>query len=128
MKTLWFCLAGILLVLSATCQPLWADGWWSSSTQNAQTKKPASQPTQPTALDKLGTGMKNFANKTGEALSLKKPAPKKTTLNPYQSSRLKTSSSKPQQQSSWFGSLFKREEPKKPRTPSEWLELKRLDP
>jgi len=80
---------------------------------------------QPTMLNKMTTGTKKFFTGVGDALTFKKPAPKKTTVTPT-NSWIKPPKAEPKP--SWFSSMFRKEEPKKLSSPSEWLDQKRLDP
>ena len=122
-----------MLVLFANVQPVLCEGW---SLPNPFSSEPTPKPKktglktvkqEPSALDKIGTGTKNLFNKTGETLGLKKPQPKKpqyATAKPPTIQPVKKDDSK-----SWLGSLFKPEEPKKPKTVGEWMTSgKRLDP
>jgi len=122
--------AGAVVLLILGAQAAQAEWPWSSSSKEPAKKPTAKRPgpAQPSALDKFNTGVKNFFTKTGEALSLKKPEPKKTS-NFYQPSKVGRSLQKKKpEKKSWFGSLLKPEERPRPQTPSEWLGLKRLDP
>jgi hypothetical protein len=70
----------------------------------------------------MSTGTKNFFHKVGDTLTFKKSDPPQKTstpVNPW------FKPPKEQPKPSWFTS---QEEPKKPNSPSEWLEQKRLDP
>lgn len=87
---------------------------------------PKTSQSQPSTLDKLSAGTKKFFSNVGNVLSFKKSSsPKKTTTptNPW----IKPAKNEPAKPS-WLTSIFYKEEPKKPKTPSEWLEQKRLDP
>jgi hypothetical protein len=92
---------------------------------NAKKKPLAQNKPQPSMLNKMTTGTKKFFTGVGDALTLKKPAPKKTTVTPT-NSWIKPPKEEPKP--SWFSSMFRKEEPKKPSSPSEWLDQKRLDP
>jgi hypothetical protein len=92
-----------------------------------ETKKAPPKPTkpQPSALNKMTTGTKKFFSNVGDTLTFKKSAPPKqstTPTNPW----IKPAKEEPKP--SWFSSMFAKEEPKKAKTPSQWLEQKRLDP
>ncbi len=80
---------------------------------------------QPSVLNKMTTGTKKFFTGVGNALTFKKPAPKKTTITPT-NAWIKPPKEEPKP--SLISSLFHKEEPKKPSSPSEWLDQKRLDP
>ncbi len=103
------------------------DPFSSQASTDAKTKKSSAKKVEkePSTFDKINSGTKNFFNKTGETLGLKKPEPKKkavyaTPRRPEIQTRKKTSSS-------WLD-MFKSEEPKKPDTVPEWMNNKRLDP
>lgn len=109
-----------------------ADGWFSnafSSTKSSTTQKPppwVKTTKPPSALERLSTGTKNFFSGIGAALTPKKTAPKSSTMADSPWIRAQTAS-KPPQKSSWslFGSAA---EPKKPKSPADFLSMKRLDP
>jgi hypothetical protein len=100
-----------------------------SSEPTTKPKKPVLKAAkkEPSALDKIGTGTKNFFNKTGETLGLKKPTPKKPQYATAKPPVIQ--SQKKEESNSWLGSWFKPEEPQKPKTVGEWMANgKRLDP
>jgi hypothetical protein len=109
--------------------PAMADGTSTSNLSpnvQANVKKPplAQKQPQPSMLNKMTTGTKKFFTGVGDALTFKKTSTKKTVTptNPW----IKPPKEEPK--SSWFPSLAQKEEPKKPSSPSEWLDQKRLDP
>lgn len=125
-----------LLLGSRTAQ---AEGWsllhpFSTTKTEAKppaTSKPARKPVkkEPSTLDKMGTGTKNFFTGVGDKLSLKKSPPAKTgsyttssgnTNLGSQSSKIKSSSGSG---SSW--NPFHKEEPKPPKTLSDFVGMKR---
>ena len=127
--------ASVILVLLADGRPAVCEGWSlpnpfsSESKTEPKSKKPVLKTAkkQPSALEKMSTGTKNFFNKTGETLGLKKPEPKKpgyaVAKAPPIQPRKKADSK------SWLGSVFQSEEPKKDKTVPEWMDNnKRLDP
>jgi hypothetical protein len=76
-------------------------------------------------LDKVGTGTKNFFDRTGETLGLKKPAAKKYGYATPQAPHVQ--GSKQSSSSSWLPSMLQPEEPQKPKTVSEWMGQPRQD-
>ena len=80
---------------------------------------------QPSLINKMTTGTKKFFTGVGNALTFKKTTTKTTTVNPT-NPWIKPPKEEPK--SSWLPSVFQKEEPKKPSSPSEWLDQKRLDP
>ena len=104
---------GVMLVVLADARPAACEGWsllhpFSSETKtDAKPKKPVlkTAQTEPSLLEKIGTGTKNFFNKTGETLGLKKPESKKpqyATPTPRTIQPRKKEESK-----SWFGSFIR---------------------
>jgi hypothetical protein len=127
--------ASVILALLVNVMPAVCDGWslsnpFSSDTKTQALKQTAPKPVkkEPSALEKLGTGTKNFFSKTGEALGLKKPEPKKPLYATAVARPQTIPSSKKTETKSWLPSMFQPEEPKKPKTVSEWIGNKRLDP
>jgi hypothetical protein len=126
--------ASLVLALLADVRPAKCDGWslanpFSSSTKTTEVKrKPAPKATtkDPSVLQKLGTGTKNFFNKTGEAIGLKKPEAKKSH---YATATPKPRNIQPvkKESKSWLPSFMQPEEPKKPKNVSEWLAQPRQD-
>jgi hypothetical protein len=95
-----------------------------SQTETKKTPQKKTAP-QPSTLSKMTTGTKKFFGKVGDTLTFKKSPPQKastTPANPW----IKPAKEEPKP--SWLTSIFYKEEPKKPTSPSEWLEQKRLDP
>ncbi|MHB1033483.1 MAG: hypothetical protein ACYC35_01835 [Pirellulales bacterium] len=82
---------------------------------------------EPSALDKVGSGTKKFFTRTADAISFKKPAPKKKPSTSYAwGSSQKTPQPKlKKKDQSWFSSWFAPKEPKPPESVGEWLALKR---
>jgi hypothetical protein len=118
--------AVIVGVLSTACYG-WTLNPFSSSGNTTKKKTQITKVTksEPSTLQKMGTGTKNFFDRTGETLGLKKPAPKKYTYanpQPLQVQGKKTAPSK-----SWLSSMFEPEEPKKPKTVTEWMGQPRRD-
>jgi hypothetical protein len=134
MKTVRLALAGIVLASLVGSQAVQADGWslanmFSTTTTKTEPapKKPnpkySKQP--PSALEKVGTGTKNFFSGIGDTLTGKKTAPKKP-VNSYSS--LVRKPSKPAQKTSSSWNPFHREEPKPPQSLKDFMGMQRLDP
>jgi hypothetical protein len=125
--------ASLVLVLWANVRPATCEGWslpnpFSSETKTKAKQKPVVRAVkkEPSVLEKLGTGTRSFFSRAGETLGLKKPEPKKYS---YASAvPPKTQSVNRAETKSWLPSMFQPEEPKKPKTVSEWMDNKRLDP
>jgi hypothetical protein len=128
-----------MLVLLVNGMPAVCNGWsllhpFSSDTKTVAPKKPSLNPfnpvlkKEPSAMEKFGTGTKNFFNKTGETLGLKKAEPKRPQYATAVPKSQTIPSSKKTETKSWFSNMFQSEEPKKPPTVSEWIGNKRLDP
>jgi hypothetical protein len=125
--------ASVILVLLVEVQPASCEGWslpnpFSSKSTTETKRRPLIRPAkkQPTVLDKIGTGTKNFFNKTGETLGLKKPekrvqytvaTPKPRNITP---SKTETKS--------WLPSFLKPEPPKKEKMDvKDWIAQPRQD-
>ena len=129
--------AGLMLVLLAAVWPAQCDGWslpnpFASDKDKTETKakksvlKPAKKP--PSTLDKIGTGTKNFFTGVGNTLTGKKTDPKKASSKPYATPQSPVSKTQKKDESkSWFGSLFKSEEPKPAKTIDGFMSLPRSD-
>jgi hypothetical protein len=127
-------LIAVMLVALAGLRPALCDGWslpnpFVSKTTTEKKKsvvRPAKK--QPTVLDKIGAGTKNFFNKTGEAIGIKKPdkkvqytmaTPKPRTITPAKKTETK----------SWLPSFLRPEEPKKEKMDvKDWIAQPRQDP
>jgi len=121
-------LAACVLARPAVCQA-WSLLHPFSSDSQAKAKEPVVRTAQkpPTAWDSVTSGTKNFFNKTGEAIGLKKPA--KKTMPQYAYAKPPVIQKQKPEKQSWIGSLFKPTEPKKPKDVGEWMERsKRIDP
>jgi hypothetical protein len=110
-------LIGAILAAYAGARPAVCEAWslfhpFSSDDQAA--KKPVARSVQkpPSAWDKVTTGTKNFFSKTGEAVGLKKPEPKKPVPQCAYVRPQVIQKKKPESKS-WFSSWFKPEEPEK---------------
>jgi hypothetical protein len=110
-----------------TVRPAICDGSSPGFSPNGRTESKSNPLVQntdkPSVLDKMTAGTKKFISGVGNALTFKKTAPPKTTgypVNPYV---------KPpkEEKSSWFTSIFHKEEPKKNKSPSEWMQQPRVD-
>ena len=126
--------ASVAVALLAGAIPTVCEGWSLLSPFSSDTKPDPRRPIsmvaqkQPSTMDKVGTGTKNFFNKTGETLGLKKPDPKRPL---YAVARPPTIlPPKKTESKSWVSSLspFKSSEPEKPKTVRDWMSNKRLDP
>jgi hypothetical protein len=112
-------LIGAMLVgLFYACQPASA-GWsnpFASNDKPQAAARPAKKP--PSALDRISTGTKNFVNKTGEALHLKKPQPRKPPAIVAAKPRVVPPPYR--EKKSLFGWL-KPKEPEQPMNVPEWM-------
>jgi hypothetical protein len=87
-----------------------------ASGDNSESRTYISAKRSQSPLDKLATGTKNFFNKTGEALHLKKPAPKK----PPAIVAAKPPAIPQRQQKSWLTGMFSKKEDRPARV-VDWL-------
>ncbi len=118
----------IVLFLFVGVRPAMCEGWsilnpFSSSSESKKetVKKPAFKSAakkEPSTLDKMGQGTKNFFNKTGETLGLKKPEPRKAL---YATAKQPTLQTKKKESKSWFDKTFGPSEPEKPTDVHEWM-------
>ena len=76
-------------------------------------------------LDKIGLETKNFFDRAGETLGLKKPAPKKYGYARALGPRVQTH--KKAESKSWLSPMFEPEEPKRPRNVTDWMGQPRQD-
>jgi hypothetical protein len=120
----------LLFDLFLGVRPAIGEGWLLPkifTESKTETKKAPPKPSkhQPSALDKFTAGSKKFFTDVGDTLTFKHSSSQKRTTptNPW----IKPPKKEPTKPS-WLTSLFYKEEPKKPKTPSEWLEQPRLDP
>ena len=74
----------------------------------------------------MGSGTKNFFNRAGEAVGLKKPEPKEPEFARMVPPTL--APPKKPESKSWMASMFGPDEPEKPKSVSDWLGNDRLDP
>ena len=128
--------AAILLALAgarpAACQAwsLW-NPFSSGEKRESKPRRPVYRTVahQPSTWEKITAGPKHFFEKVGEALSLKKPPPKKHYAMPYAHPKYPGLTQPKQKESkSWFSSWFGSKEPEKPKTVGEWMkESKRVD-
>ena len=125
--------AGIALLALAGVRPPECQAWsllhpFSSDT-TTQTAPPQPPPKpvkkEPSMLQKMGTGTKNFFNRAGEAVGLKKPEPKEPQYARIVPPTL-VPPKKPESKS-WMSSMFGSNEPEKPKNVSDWLGNDRLD-
>ncbi|MEN6406321.1 MAG: hypothetical protein ABFC77_07610 [Thermoguttaceae bacterium] len=121
-----------VIVFHAALSPDRAAGWSitdplslssGSSTSKSSAKKPAAKPTaqEPSVWDKTSSGTKNFFNKTGETLGLKKPEPKKITYAVPRTPVVQRPAKK--DEPSWWSkhNPFKASEPEKPKKVTDWM-------
>jgi hypothetical protein len=118
--------AGLILAWVATVQSVACAGWslpnpFASETKATVTPTKAAK-TEPSVLQKVGTGTKNFFNKTGETLGLKKPEAKKYH---YASPKPPAQPAKPAK--SWIPSVFQPEKKKEHQTVTDWMKQPRQD-
>lgn len=123
----------MVLLLSPAASMAWSLNPFASSGNEDTASKKASNPTakQPlSAWDKLTLGTKQFFDKTGETLGIKKPQPKKRVASAI--AVPKTPQLQPRRKAetkSWFSSMFEPEEPERPKTVGEWMgSSKQLNP
>jgi hypothetical protein len=124
--------ACVLLALLANARPSVCEAWsllhpFSSET-DTKLQGPAARPTkkEPSTLDKVGAGTKNFFSKTGETLGLKKAQPKKPLYVSATPKQPVINQPKKNNSKSWFP-WMKSEEPPRPKNVPEWMENRRLD-
>jgi hypothetical protein len=100
--------------------------WSSDSSSESKTPytKKAQSKTEPSTIDKMTNGTKKFFNDVETTVGLKKTTPKKDIPSNAWVKPKKVETSKSSGFWSWFSS---KEEPKKPKTPSDWLDQPRLD-
>ena len=111
--------AGVVLALVACVQPAACGGWslnpFASESKTTVTSTKVAK-TEPTVLQKVGSGTKNFFNKTGETLGLKKPETKKYH---YASPKPPAQPTKPVK--SWITNPFQTEKKKERKTVTDWM-------
>ena len=124
--------ASLMLAVLADVRPARCEGWslsnpFSSETKTETTRKPITKiaKKEPSMLEKFGTGTKNFFSKTGEAIGLKKPEPKKPQYASPTPPKIQTPR-KPETKS-WVSRMFQPEEPQKPKNVTEWMGQPRQD-
>jgi hypothetical protein len=122
-----------LLILLTVVQPAKCEGWSllhpfsSDTTTDTKPKRPVYKTAkqEPSTWNKVTTGTKSFFSKTGEKLGLKKPEAKKPQ---YATPRMPpVAAQKKNESKSWLGSMFKPEEPAKPKTVSDWMANPRVE-
>ena len=123
----------VLAALLANVQPALCGGWsipnpFSSESKTASKKKARITKVvkkEPSVLEKIGDGTKNFFDRIGETLGLKQPAPKKYGYATAQAPRAR--GSKKTESKSWLPSILPPEESKKPKTVTDWMSQPRRD-
>jgi hypothetical protein len=130
------CLA--MLVLLAGVRPAVGEGWsilhplTFGSTSDAKPKQPVmqSQPTQkpPSTFSQIVAAPGNLATKVGNTITGKKPEPVKAPAAMYARPTPPVIAPPPKKESkSWVSSWFQPEEPKKPKSVSDWMGQPRVD-
>ena len=135
--------AGAALALLIVVQPALAEEGWLQKV-NPFAKKENRNPNsigryngrrraEPSPLEKLDAGTKKFFAGARDALTWKKPAPKRKPTSQYvpwipQPQDPRYLSSRKKKKKSWLDSLFRREEPKQPQSLKDWVGLPRLAP
>jgi hypothetical protein len=92
---------------------------WPFASDDTTTVKSSPARKSPGALDKVSAGTKNFFNKTGEALHLKKPAPRKPPLIVAAKPRVVTPPYR--EKKSWIPTWLRTKEPEKPTSVKDWV-------
>lgn len=140
MKTAWI-LAGVAaLGLLVVAGPAPAEESWlgklnpfakKQTHSTVSNRKNYARKAGPSPLDKLASGTKKAFTGTWDALTFKKPAPKrKATAQPapwnrtYQPPRPVSN----QKKQSWLDSLLGREKPKQAESMKDWVGLPRVEP
>lgn len=113
-------LIGSLLLVGAAASPTTCNAWslnpFSSGDKKETPKYTSSKAKKaPSVWDKATAGTKNFFNKTGEALGLKKPEKKKYTAA-YANRKPIV---KDKKDKSWFG--WGQDEEEKPKNVRDWM-------
>ena len=124
---------GLMVVLLAHVHPALCGGWSLPNPFSSQSKNVAKKKTPITkvakkktsVLDKIGLETKNFFDRAGETLGLKKPAPKKYGYARALGPRVQTH--KKAESKSWLSPMFEPEEPKRPRNVTDWMGQPRQD-
>lgn len=131
------------LAFLIVAQPALAeDGWFSRLNPFAAKEKETSSTipvkranvssAEPSPLEKLSAGTKKFFAGARDALTWKKPAPKKTPTNQYApwmrpSKEPVYPSDRNKKKKSWLDSLFRRKEPQRVESMKDFVGLPRLD-
>ena len=110
----------VMLVLLADVRPAMCKGW-SLPNPFASETKTETKVKKPSVLDKVSAGTKKFFSQAAETLRLKKPEPKKST--PQYACPVRPSIHPRKKESkSWFDWLSRSEEPRGPKTVTEWMD------
>jgi hypothetical protein len=117
---------GVILAAYAGTRPAVCHAWslfhpFSSDDKAEPQARPVARtaPKPPSTWDKITMGTKNFFNKTGEAIGLKKP--EKKLVPQYASPRSPAAQRRQPESKSWFGSWFKPKEPEKQKSVKDWM-------
>ncbi len=121
------------MVLATSVRPAVCVAWslWPFGSETKTEAKPKRPPPraakkEPSTWDKITAGPKSVCGKVGDALTFKKPPPKRYD---YAVPKMPAVTPKKEESKSWFSSWFKPAEPKKPKSVSEWMDTtKRMDP
>jgi len=121
MKVPWIMSACVVLGLLVGTQAVFGDAWslpgTDSKTTTSKTKKK-----EPGPLEKLGAGAKKLVTGVTDTLTgKKKTTQKKATTTPSPSGSRTTQPAK----KSWLSSMFSPTQPEGPKTPQDWIALKR---
>ena len=125
--------AGMALLALAGVRPPACEAWsllhpfTPDTTAQTTAPPPAPKPVkkEPSVLQKVGSGTKNFFNRAGEAVGIKKPEPKPPEFARVVPRTL-VPPKKPESKS-WMGSMFGSDQPET-KTVSDWLGNDRLNP
>ena len=142
MKTARILSAGLALALLMVVQPALAEEGWldklnpfaKKERQNTvSARRYHTRNVEPSPLEKLNAGTKKLFAGARDALTWKKPAPKRKPTNQHvpwirQPQDPRYLSNRKKKKKSWLDSLFRREEPKQPQSLKDWVGLPRLDP
>ena len=110
----------VMLVLLADVRPAMCKGW-SLPNPFASETKTEPKVKKPSVLDKVGAGTKKFFSQAAETLRLKKPEPKKS-IPQYAHPVPPNIHPRKKESKSWLGWLPQSEEPRRPKTVTEWMD------
>jgi hypothetical protein len=110
-------IAAVFVGLSGGKLAAWQLNPFASDDAKSVKRTPAKK--SPNALDKMATGTKNFFNKTGEALHLKKPAPRKPPV--IVAAKPRVAPPPYREKKSWIPSWLRTEEPERSTSVKDWI-------